>query len=50
MGMKISNLVEMIGKKPLGAGTTHLILEMLVSDAEGEDVDVRNQIKALGEI
>jgi hypothetical protein len=40
MNMKLSNLVEMIGKKPLAPGTTHLVVELLVSDQEGEDVDV----------
>jgi len=38
--MKLSHLVEMIGKKPLAPGTTHLVVELLVSDEEGEDVDV----------
>jgi len=40
MNMKLSDLVEMIGKKPLAPGTTHLVVELLVSDEEGEDVDV----------
>lgn len=40
MKMKISDLVETIGKKKLAPDTKHLIVEMLVSDAEGEDVDV----------
>lgn len=39
--MRLSDLVESIGKKPLPPGTTHLVVEMLVSDEEGEDVDVR---------
>jgi ubiquitin-activating enzyme E1 len=42
MKMRISELVESIGKKPLAPGTTHLVVEMLVSDEEGEDVDVRS--------
>ncbi|KAG8817996.1 hypothetical protein FRC17_011005 [Serendipita sp. 399] len=39
MKMKISQLVETIGKKPIPAHATHLVVETLVSDAEGEDVD-----------
>jgi ubiquitin-activating enzyme E1 len=38
--MKISQLVEYVGKKPIPAGTKHLVMELLVSDKEGEDVDV----------
>jgi hypothetical protein len=40
MNMQLSDLVEMIGKKPLAPGTTHLVVELLVCDADGEDVDV----------
>lgn len=40
MKMRLSDLVEMIGKKPLPPNTTHLVVEMLCSDQEGEDVDV----------
>ncbi|PVG03605.1 putative UBA1-ubiquitin-protein ligase, E1-like enzyme [Serendipita vermifera] len=40
MKMRISELVESIGKKPLAPGTTHLVVEMLVSDEEGEDIDI----------
>jgi hypothetical protein len=40
MNMRLSDLVEMIGKKPLAPGTTHLVVELLVCDEEGEDVDV----------
>jgi len=40
MKMPISDLVEMIGKKKLAPDTKHLVVEMLVSDAEGEDVDM----------
>jgi len=38
--MKIGQLVEYVGKKPIPPGTKHLVMELLVSDAEGEDVDV----------
>ncbi|KAG9057382.1 hypothetical protein FS842_007083 [Serendipita sp. 407] len=40
MKMKISQLVETIGKKPIPPNTTHLVVETLVSDEEGEDIDV----------
>lgn len=40
MKMKISELVEMIGKKKLSPDTKHLVVEMLVCDEEGEDVEV----------
>lgn len=40
MKMRISDLVETIGKKKLAPDTKHLVVEMLVSDEEGEDVDV----------
>lgn len=40
MKLRITELVETIGKKPIPPGTTHLQLEMLVSDEEGEDIDV----------
>ena len=38
--MKISHLVEHVGKKPIPPGTKHLVMELLVSDEQGEDVDV----------
>lgn len=38
--MKISQLVEHVGKKPIPPGTKHLVMELLVSDEQGEDVDV----------
>lgn len=38
--MKISHLVEQVGKKPIPPGTKHLVMELLVSDEQGEDVDV----------
>ena len=38
--MKFSKLVEFVSKKPLPAHTKHLIVEVMVSDEEGEDVEV----------
>ena len=39
--MKFSKLVEFVSKKPLPAHTKHLIVEVMVCDEEGEDVEVR---------
>ena len=38
--MKFSKLVEHVSKKPLPAHTKHLIVEVMVTDEEGEDVEV----------
>jgi ubiquitin-activating enzyme E1 len=38
--MKFSQLVETISKKPIPSHTKHLISEIMVSDEEGEDVEV----------
>ncbi|RPD67265.1 ubiquitin activating enzyme [Lentinus tigrinus ALCF2SS1-7] len=38
--MKFSKLVEHVSKKPLPPHTKHLIVEVMVSDEEGEDVEV----------
>jgi ubiquitin-activating enzyme E1 len=38
--MKFSKLVELISKKPIPSHTKHLIAEIMVSDEEGEDVEV----------
>ncbi|KAI0353574.1 ubiquitin activating enzyme [Trametes cingulata] len=38
--MKFSKLVEHVSKKPLPSHTKHLIVEVMVSDEEGEDVEV----------
>lgn len=40
MQKKISEVVEMISKKPLPSWKQQLILEVIVSDEEGEDVEV----------
>ena len=40
MQKKISEVVEMISKKPIPAWKQQLILEVIVSDEEGEDVEV----------
>lgn len=39
--MKFSKLVELISKKQIPAHTKHLIVEIMVCDEEGEDVEVR---------
>ena len=39
--MKFSKLVEFVSKKPLPSHAKHLIVEVMVSDEEGEDVEVR---------
>ena len=39
--MKFSALVEHVTKKPLPAHVTHFIVEVMASDEEGEDVEVR---------
>lgn len=38
--MKISELVEHVSKKPIPPWTKNLILEVIASDKEGEDVEV----------
>jgi hypothetical protein len=38
--MKFSNLVEHVSKKPIPPHVKHLIVEVMVSDEEGEDVEV----------
>ncbi|KAI0723211.1 ubiquitin activating enzyme [Earliella scabrosa] len=38
--MKFSKLVEHVSKKPLPAHTKHLIVEVMVCDEDGEDVEV----------
>ena len=38
--MKFSKLVEHVSKKPLPSHTKHLIVEVMVSDEDGEDVEV----------
>jgi ubiquitin-activating enzyme E1 len=40
--MKFSKLVEHVSKKPVPPGIKHLIVEVMVCDEEGEDVEVRN--------
>ena len=36
----MSALVEFVSKKPLPKHTRHLLVEVMVSDEEGEDVEV----------
>ncbi len=38
--MRFSELVETVSKKPIPAWTKHLLVEVMVSDEEGEDVEV----------
>jgi Ubiquitin-activating enzyme e1 C-terminal domain. len=38
--MKFSKLVEHVSKKPIPPHVKHLIVEIMVSDVEGEDVEV----------
>ena len=38
--MKFSKLVETVSKKPIPSHTKHLIVEVMVMDEEGEDVEV----------
>ena len=38
--MKLSNLVELVGRKTIPAHVKDLTFEMMVNDAEGEDVEV----------
>ena len=42
--MKFSKLVEFVSKKPLPSHAKHLIVEVMVSDEEGEDVEVRSRV------
>lgn len=38
--MRFSKLVEHVSKKPVPAHAKHLIVEVMVMDEEGEDVEV----------
>ena len=39
--MKFSALVEHVTKKPVPAHVTHFVVEVMASDEDGEDVEVR---------
>jgi hypothetical protein len=39
--MKFSKLVENVSKRPIPAGVKRLIVEVMVMDEDGEDVEVR---------
>lgn len=39
--MKFSALVEHVTKKPIPPHVTHFVVEVMASDEEGEDVEVR---------
>ena len=41
MPLKFSKLVEQVSKKPIPSYVKHLIVEVMVSDEDGEDVEVR---------
>jgi ubiquitin-activating enzyme E1 len=45
--MKFSKLVEHVSKKPIPPHAKHLIAEVMVSDEDGEDVDVRTCCRPL---
>jgi ubiquitin-activating enzyme E1 len=40
--MKFSELVKHVSKKPIPPGVNRLIVEIMASDEEDEDVEVRN--------
>ena len=44
--MMFSKLVEFVSKKPLPSHAKHLIVEVMVSDEEGEDVEVRSHTQS----
>jgi ubiquitin family protein len=39
--MKFSALVEHVTRKPVPAHVTHFVVEVMASDEDGEDVEVR---------
>lgn len=39
--MKFSKLVEHVSKRPIPPHTRHLLVEVMLMDDEGEDVEVR---------
>lgn len=39
--MKMSDLVENVSRKPLAPYVKNLLVEVMVNDEEGEDVEVR---------
>lgn len=41
MPMKFSHLVEHVSKKPVPAHVKNFIVEVMVMDEDGEDVEVR---------
>jgi ubiquitin-activating enzyme E1 len=46
--MKFSKLVETVSKKPIPPHAKHLIAEIMVSDEDGEDVEVCDPSLSLG--
>lgn len=42
--MKFSRLVEFVSKKPIPPHVKDLIVEVMVSDEDGEDVEVRSTL------
>lgn len=42
--MKFSRLVEHVSKKPIADHVKHLVVEVMVSDEEGEDVEVSHSL------
>lgn len=45
--MKFNKLVEFVSKKPIPPHTKHLVVEVMVSDEDGEDVEVRHFLSLL---
>lgn len=45
--MLITQIIQSISKKPLPAHTTDLLLDVMVEDADGEDVDLPLVVVAL---
>jgi len=46
--MKFSKLVEHVSKRPIAPYVKQLVAEVMVSDEDGEDVEVRHVIKLHG--
>lgn len=47
MGLKMTELVEMIGKKPIPEWTKNLLVEVMVNDENDEDVEVSPACRSL---
>lgn len=47
--MRFSKLVEHVSKKPIPPHAKHLLVEVMLMDEEGEDVDVSHNIPLMSE-